>query len=273
MKPTKILKTSLIDSKIIYLLASLFILQGCSLASKSSQKFDLLQNTNSKRIYDLQDKSGNFVVVRERGFIKSKNQAVVKRYVYSNNDPEKRFLEQSVVLSNPGRLKSIFVLRPLKSEYVVWFEKKKYKTEMEIDPKTKSLVVKMSSPEKQWNGTKTVPFPRGKGVYCFFSQVIDCAAITGFISQAVKSQAGEMYFHLIWEGYPYFMEQYINVKEEVFANALLRYDGKTKEGFLRFTLEAGGQNIFYLVDSASRVEKIYWVAQGLTQSFRGSKSK
>ena len=243
------------------------------MASKSSQKFDLFQNSTSKRIYDLQDKSGNFVVVRERGFLKSKNHAVVKRYVYSSDDPEKKFLEQSVVISNPGKLKNIYILRPFKSEYVVWFEKKKYKTEMEIDPKSKSMIVKMSSPESQWNGTKTVPFPQGKGVYCFFSQVIDCAAITGFISQAIKSQAGEMYFHLIWEGYPYFMEQYINVREEVFSNALLRYDGKTNEGLMRFTLEAGGQNIFYLVDSASRVEKIYWIAQGLTQSYKGTKSK
>jgi len=254
-------------------MASLFLLQGCSLASRSSQKFDLLQNTKSKRIYDLQDKSGNFVVVRERGFLKSKNQAVVKRQVYSKDDPQNKTLEQSIVLSNPGKLKNIYVLRPYKSEYTVWFEKKKYKTEMEIDPKSKSMIVKMTSPEKQWNGTKSVRFPSGKGVYCFFTQVIDCAAITGFFAQSVKAQAGEMFFHLIWEGYPYFMEQYINVREEVFSNAVLRYDGKTKEGLLRFTLEAGGQNIFYLVDAASRVEKIFWVSQGLTQSYRGTKSK
>jgi hypothetical protein len=271
MKPTKILKILSTKSIPLFFLASLLIMQGCSMATKSSQKFDLLQNTKSKRIYDLQDKSGNFVVVRERGFLKNKNQAIVKRQVYSQGDPQKRPLEQSVVLSNPGKLKSIYVLRPFKSEYVVWFEKKKYKTEMAIDAKSKSMIVKMTSPEKQWNGSKTIPFPKGKGVYCFFSQVIDCAAITGFIAQSVKSQAGEMYFHVIWEGYPYFMEQYINVREEVFSNALLRYDGKTKEGLLRFTLEAGGQSIFYLVDGASRVEKIYWVSQGLTQSYRGSK--
>jgi hypothetical protein len=270
MKLTKILKT-LSNNSFFILIASLLFLQGCSIASRSSQNFDLLQNTKSKRVYNLQDKSGNFIVVRERGFLKSKNQAIVKKQIYSEGDPQKKPLEQSVVLSNPGKLKSIHVLRPYKSEYVVWFEKRKYKTEMTLDTKSKSLIVKMTSPERQWNGTKTVSFPKGKGVYCFFSQVIDCAAITGFIAQSVESKAGEMFFHLIWEGYPYFMEQYINVKEEVFTNAVLRYDGKTKEGLLRFTLEAGGQSIFYLVDGASRVEKIFWVSQGLTQSYKGSK--
>lgn len=179
-----------------------------------------------------------------RDNLKNKNQLVLKRQVFSSDDPEKKPLEKSIVISTPGSLKKINVLRPLRSQYTVWFEKKKYFTEMKLDVKKKSLEVRMVSPEKQWNGVKHVSFPRGKGVYCFFSQVVDCVALTGFINEAVKREAGEMYFHLIWEGYPYFMEQYLNIKEEVFTRATFKYDGKTGDGHFRFTLEAGGQSLF-----------------------------
>ncbi|MCO4792897.1 MAG: hypothetical protein KC493_04245 [Bacteriovoracaceae bacterium] len=248
----------------------MLLLQGCSFFKKSST--NNLTKSNSKRIYDLEDKSGRFIVERENGYIKNKNQLILKRQVFSNDDPTKKPLERSIVISNPGKLKSLTVLRPFRSQYTVWFEKQKFFTEMLLDTKNKSLVVKMSSPEKQWNGTKNFPFPKGKGVYCFFSQVIDCASVTGFLNQAIGKQAGEMYFHIIWEGYPYFMEQYINTREEVFSRATLKYDGKTKNGFSRFTLEAGGQSIFYLLDSRAKIQKIFWVSQGFTQSYKGSKS-
>ena len=54
------------------------------------------------------------------------------------------------------------------------------------------MQVRLKSPESQWNQDELFKFPEGKGIYCFFSQIIECAAVTGFISEAMKQKSGRM---------------------------------------------------------------------------------
>jgi hypothetical protein len=238
-------------------------LYSCAFFNKALRKDKTLSAGAKVATYSLVDKSGKFELQREFGYIKSKNQYITKRRIFSD-DSERKLLEKSIVISTPGSVKGVNVLRPSISQYSVWFEKKKYFTEMEISPKDKSMLVKLSSPEKHWRGESRIKFPPMTGVYCYFSQVIECANISGFLDEATKRQAGSMQILIIWEGYPYFQEQYLNIPKEVFSNAVLEYDGKNSNGERRFTLKFSGQSIFYFVDSKNNFSKMFWVSQGLS---------
>ncbi|MCF8059143.1 MAG: hypothetical protein K9K67_07590 [Bacteriovoracaceae bacterium] len=211
----------------------------------------------------LEDKSGKFLVVREGGMAKNSKNVVSKYRVYSIDGVGQKVLEQSIAFSTPGILKkSVRLLRPEKSQYKVWFDGQLYQTETSLDRNSKSLVIEMKSPEKQWNGKKSFPFPGGNGVFCYFTQLVECIKYTGFIEKAIKSKAGKMNFHIIWDGYPYIQEQYLNLENDPFAAAVLEYDGQTNEKDFRFSLSISGSVIFYLFNESYDYAKIFWPAQG-----------
>lgn len=233
--------------------------------SCSSTKSSSSSLPSYKKKYLLSDKSGKFTVVLESGRSSSSKDYLSRREVYNHNDEDGKVLEKSIVLSTPGYLgKKLPILRPRASQYTVWFDKKQYTTMTKVDLKKKALVVSMKSPESQWNGSKTITFPRGNGVFCYFSQIIECAGQTGYIAKAVEKKAGKMSFHIIWEGYPYVMEQYLNLPRQLFSRASLSYDGTTKNKEKRFTLKVGGQSIFYFLNDNLKLVKKFWVSQGLT---------
>jgi len=244
-------------------LVVLFIFQlfffGCTSTSKKSgiESFKVEMN--------LEDKSGKFTVVRESGVGSDKKSFVSKYRVFSYEETGKKVLEQSIVFSVPGFLNKKFpLLRPDKSQYRVWFDGKLYQSETFVEVKTKSLVVKLESPESQWSGTKKYVFPGGNGVFCYFSQLVECIDYSGFIRKAIKSKAGKMNFHVIWDGFPYVQEQYLNIANEPFSPALLEYDGRTKEGENRFSLTVSGNVIFYLFSDQYDYAKVFWPSQGLS---------
>lgn len=211
----------------------------------------------------LEDKAGKFMVVREGGLAKDKKHIVSKYRVYSIEGVGQKPLEQSITFSTPGVLKSkIRLLRPEKSQYKVWFDGKLYQTETSLDKKSKSLIVSMKSPEKQWTGTKRFIFPGGTGIFCYFSQLVECLQYTGFIEKASKAKNGRMNFHIIWDGYPYIQEQYLNLNPEPFAAATVEYDGMTESKDYRFSVSVSGNVIIYLFNDSYDYAKIFWPAQG-----------
>ena len=241
------------------LFVSLF-LSSCAFfkANKSQEE----SSNGIQTFFDLVDSSGSFVLEREAGLQKKENSFVVKRRVFVADNPQKE-LEKSIAISETGHLKNkVKVFRPKVSQYSVWFEGKKFFTEMKVDVPGRSLLVKMESPEPQWNGEKRFPFPHGTGLFCFFSQVVECAKTTGFFALATKNDVGQLNFHIIWEGYPYFGEQYLNIPDEPITQAKLVYDGKNEDGERRFSLYFGEQVIFLLVDANENISKMFWVSQG-----------
>jgi hypothetical protein len=259
----------MIKSKKITLIILITVgLSSCAWLKRTNTSTEHPSLSTNKRTYELADKAGKFVVNRESNYSPKDNRYFVKRQVLSNSDMTK-LLEQSVVISNPGVLgKKVKTLRPFASEYYVWFDGKKYATEMKIDTASKSMIVKMKSPERQWNGEKRIGFPKDGQIFCFYSQVIECANTSGFITKAIKAETGAMNFYIIWEGYPYFQEQYLNVPDGVFTRASLTYDGTSQEGEKRFSLNFGDQAIFYFLDKDLQVSKIFWIAQGMSMSLR-----
>jgi len=213
----------------------------------------------------LQDKSGKFTELRESGLTKNKKNYVTKYRVFSDGDKGRKILEQSIVFSTPGVLGSkVRVLRPERSQYKVWFDKRLYQTETRIDKKNKALIIKMNSPEKQWQGEKSVVFPGGNGLFCYFTQLFECMQYTGFVDKAIKLNTGKAEFHVIWDGYPYFQEQYLNISDGPFAAASMEYDGKTAEGEHRFSVSVSGNAIFYLYNHEKDYVKMFWPSQGFS---------
>ena len=150
------------------------------------------------------------------------------------------------------------------SQYTVWFEGKKYFSELKIIPSKKVVELKMQSPESNWNGTKQIKFPSTKTMSCFFSQIVDCVKISGFLELAAKKKKNKMSLYVIWEGYPYLNETYSDFPSELFSKAEIEYDGSTKNNEKKFNLSVAGQSIFFVLDEKNIFKKMFWVSQGIT---------
>ena len=224
--------------------------------------------TSTRTLFHMTDISGEFILERESGGGIKENTHIVKRRVYLPGHLEKE-LEKSIAIANVGVLEGADgaktpVLRPKISQYTVWFESKKYFTEMKLDNASKSILVNMSSPEAKWNGNVKIPFPKGTGVYCFFSQIVECIARTRFFELSTNKNTGQLNFHIIWDGYPYFQEQYSNVPSEVFSRAQVVYEGRNDDGERKYSVLFGEESIFFNIDEYEGLSKIFWISQGLT---------
>lgn len=254
----------------VLFIAFLLLLASCASTSKSNLKKELIRGEER---FTYTDKNGTFLVKLSSGFNKKENNLITKRSLEVTNRDSDNVLEQSVVLSEIGVLKkNKTILRPKISQYSVWFEGKKYFSELKLNPAKKAIDVKMVSPETQWSGVKQIKLPNTKALYCFFSQVVECAKTVGFISQAIAKETGSMNFYVIWEGYPYLNETFSDFPSELFSKAQFEYDGKTKEDERRFNLKVSGQSIFFVVDKNEQMKKMFWVSQGISMVSKSLKA-
>lgn len=252
--------------KIIFLLT----LTACSSTQKTQDLKHELVRGEEKFTYS--DKNGDFIVRLSSGFNKKEKTFFSKRSLEVPTKEGHSVLEQSIVISDFGSLKKRkIILRPKMSQFNVWFDGKKYFSELKINPQKKSIDVKMISPEKQWNGIKQVKLPSTKALYCFFSQLVECIKTIGFMDLAIKKETGSMNFYVIWEGYPYLNETFTDFPSELISRAIFEYDGKTQEGEQRFNLKVAGQSIFYVVDKFEKMKKMFWVSQGISMMSSANK--
>ena len=257
-------------SKCLVIALFMITLTSCARMSQSNPK-EMLANHDDQ--FNYTDKNGQYSVKISSGLDKKGKSFFTKKIMELPSRQKDKALEQSVVLSSIGSLKNkITILRPKISQYNVWFDGKKYSSELKINTVKKAIDVKMTSPESQWNGTKQVKFPSSTTLPCFFSQVIECARVSGFISKASSKQTGTMSLMIIWEGYPYLNETFSDFPTELFSEAQLEYDGKTKEGERRFNLRVAGQSIFYVLSDKDVMTKMFWVSQGITMVSKSSKN-
>ncbi len=248
----------MINKSLVLFFVCFLLCLSCATTQKSSLKM-----ISYKKNYVLTYKSGTFSLARESGFDSSSRNYVTKYKIQDTNN--QKILEKVITFSEVKNLsKKVKVLSPVKSKYQVWFDGKVHQTTMTVNEKEGLLLVKMRSPEDQWNGEKRVPMVKGNGVRCFYSQVVECAYRIGFLQKAIKLKSGKMAFSLIWEGYPYIQEQYLNIKSEPVTQASLSYDGKNQVGEHRFSLNFGGNSVFYFVDKKFRLDRIFWPSQGLS---------
>lgn len=242
---------------------------SCSRMAHKNPK-EILGNQDDE--FNYSDKNGQYSMKITSGMDKKEKTFFTKKTLEIVTRKKDRALEKSVVISSVGILKKkLTILRPKVSQYNVWFEGKKYSSELKINAEKKAIDLKMTSPESQWNGDKQIKFPNSSSLPCFFSQVVDCAKISGFISKASEKKNGTMALMVIWEGYPYLNETFSDFPSELFSEAQFEYDGMTKENERRFNLRVAGQSIFYILDSNDVMTKMFWVSQGITMVTKSSK--
>lgn len=243
------------------LLLILFLIGACSgFKSKKTNKI----NTSVGEKFSYVDKNGKYLIKLSSGINTKDNTYFLKKTIEIPNLEKDNILEQQITISEIGKVKKINVLRPKQSQYTVWFEGKKYFSELKILPKKKSVEVKMQSPEASLNGTKIIKFPTTKLISCFFSQIIECINTTGYFETVSKNKKSKINLLIIWEGYPFLNETYSDFPTELFSKAFFEYEGKVKENEYRYNLSVAGQSVFYVIDNDKKFKKMFWVSQGIT---------
>jgi len=246
-------------------LAALLLTMTLASCARMTQKSPKEMLSNHDEQFNYSDKNGQYSMKISSGLDKTGKSFFTKRIMELPSRQKDKALEQSVVISSIGTLKKkLMILRPKISQYNVWFDGKKYSSELKINTAKKAIDVKMTSPESQWNGNRQVKFPSSTTLPCFFSQVMDCAKVSGFIAKASEKKTGTMSMMVIWEGYPYLNETFSDFPSELFSEAQLEYDGLTKEKERRFNLRVAGQSIFFVLDAKDVMTKMFWVSLGIT---------
>lgn len=251
------------------ILLLVLIFSSCSFFSRKIVGGQDQTKSGHKEKFYLTDKSGKFIVSAESGLL-DKSKFIYKKRVLSEAGEGNTPLEQLISISKKEKIKlkeggTLQVLSPEISQYSVWFDGKKYFSEMKVDKRGK-LSLRYHSPEQGKTGKKEISLPKSTGVRCFFSQVLDCVKATGFLEKSKEKNAGKMHFQLLWDGHPFLQEQYPGLKEIPYSEASFEFDGKNKNKEIRYTLQAAGQSIFYFVDNEASLKKIFWISEGLTMT-------
>jgi hypothetical protein len=217
-----------------------------------------------KSRYYYRDISGEYNYDRDTKSVKNK---VVTRYQLSlSSDQTRRPLEKSIVVSEKGAVKvgknNQVILRPMISQYTVWLEGKKHFSQLKTLVKEKSLEITMDSPEAKWKGVKKIKFPKGVQ-FCFFSQLPECLAHTGMMSKMVSRPHEKFPVTVIWDNYPYLLDQLTNIQNSVFARAEAYLDEEEKSLY-RIAIDISGQTIFYHFSKSWELVRMSWVVQGIT---------
>ena len=213
-------------------------------------------NYTGKSFFRYEDPSGNYVLKRDVLEIASKIQ--VRQQLLSINSPEIP-LEKSITISEMGRVKKQKSIRPVISQFSVWFEKKKYFAQFKLDKNIKKLNIILKSPEPKWNSTKNIEMAKGI-VFCWFSQIPECIRRAGLLS---RNKGLKKRFKVIWENYPYLTEQYRNVPSKLFSDAMISYDGMFQENH-KYNIQIDNQILIYHFSESLEFEKMFWISQGIS---------
>lgn len=218
-----------------------------------------------KQIFAYNDVSGQLAMYRDTKMMKNK---LVTRYQLSAPDDQlRRPLEKSIVVSEKGFVKkkngkASVVLRPLMSQHTVWLEGKKHFTQLKTLIKEKSLEITMESPEAKWTGVKKIKFPGGLN-FCYFAQLAECIAHSGILDRITTNGSSRVPITIIWDAYPYLLDQLTNMGNSVFSQAQVYLDEDEKKLY-RVGVDFNGQSIFYHFSKDGELVKMSWVGQGIT---------
>jgi hypothetical protein len=236
-------------------LLSILLFSSCS---SSKNQVDAKEG---RWFYSYIDVSGTYVSKRETKLLKKK---LVTRVQMSDSKSQK-VVEKSITVSQMGTIKEkkarVLTLRPYASEFSVWLEGKRYFSKMQLDPKSRSMVVKVEGPDPKWKG-ETVAFPKGK-YFCFYSQIPDCLYHTGLLKRVQNNKQIMVPFYIVWDQWPFTQEMFSGLGRELFAKAELKFDGQVNQ-IIRYVVELDGQVILYHFSTNFELKKIAWIAQGIT---------
>ena len=241
-----------------YLIFSL-CLSSCAYVSGISKAPKEIPPEN-KNEFRLKDESGEYSLIREAGPGSENKTFVVKRKLKTFGKEKSKTLEKSISIS----FKENKELIPKISQFSVWYNKKKHFSQIELKREENQLKVTWESPDPKYNGIKYYPLKSEKENHCFYSQIIECARQLNFLRKAGEDQEGKLKLKIIWDGHPFFQQQFVNFNTAIISSAVLEYDGKNRKGQKRFSLKVEGESIYYFVDKKDRMMGQYWISKGLT---------
>ena len=115
-----------------------FLVTSCGSSSRKNIESKLPTLDDSFRYTD---KNGQFNIKISSVFDKKNKSFHTKRIMEIPNRSKDNILEQSVAISTFGVVKNKTpILRPKISQYNVWFDGKKYTSELKINPAKKQLI-------------------------------------------------------------------------------------------------------------------------------------
>ena len=237
-----------------FLLLALITVQfySCATPEEYSQK-----KASRLNKFKYEDQSGTFLLKRANKF--NKNKIITRSQILDMFKKIDSPLETSVVVSKLGTINGRPTLQPSVSQFSIWFEKQKYFSQMKVNAKTKSLDIILKSPDKKWNGTKTIKFPSEK-IFCYFSQFPECVKANKLLILKKKEKIDLV---VIWDSYPYHNEQYEAVGSSPFTRARFYLSDVTKDE-IKYTLDLGNQVIFYHFNMKLEFTKMFWIPQGIS---------
>ncbi len=232
---------------------------GCSSITSSGSKVN--------HSFNLQDVSGEYKVFSEEGSKESRY--YLKEIVYPKEKKKEDWVEKKTIVSFLRKIRSkkkeeIFQLYPSWAQNEVWIEGIKFFSQLKIDSKKKRVEEISYQGDKEKLSSFVQAFPDEKGVYCFFSQVMSCGKVIGFLEKAIEKNVGKFHLYLLMDGHPFINEQYSLPTELIFPAELI-YLGSEKGERYRFSLQFSGETILYDLDEEMNLVKKVWVSQGLVQ--------
>lgn len=239
-----------------FLILILIFLTSCSHNKRESET----KNLNTFSYFSFKDLSGEYIVKRE---VNLKNSKIALRQTLFLPGNEIAPLEKSVSVASLGFIKTnnskVRAIRPVASQYSIWFEKKEFFSQFKLNIKKKGLDLYLKSPEKKWQGTQFISLPKSSK-FCWYSQVPECLKK---IAKLERKSRQPIHFFIIWDNFPYNGEQYEGASTEAFSAATVAFDAKVDKTY-RFSVSVNQQLIFYHYNFDLEFERMVWIAQGIT---------
>jgi len=236
-----------------------------SFVSCSIGHFEKRKKTISKKSkFVLIEPSGKYSLLRKSGITSSRD-FVTKEELFHYSKWREAPLEKGIMISSHSNYsETIGVILPKASQRIFWFDKKKYFTESKFSFLKKEAKFSWKSPIEREKSVRTVELDDSKKLYCFLGQLIDCIKETGFFKKSKMKRSGTMYFSLVFDGYPFFNEQYGLLKNSPIVESDFSFEKDLSKGTSRYSLSFLDQTITYIVDRGGNLIDKFWISHGLS---------
>lgn len=217
-----------------------------------------------KKNYWFVDGQGRYDITQQH-YIKKNN--IITRYKLQGENDEgiKKVFEENDLISEIGTLnKETKSLQPRYSKFSIWIDKQKHTSIIQKNMKDLTFKVKFKRGDSSWKSERVELPKENNGLFCFFSQIVECMKINLFIEKAIDKKVGVAKFSIIWDGYPFRQEIYEKMPVKLITSAEFRYEGKKKNKTEAFGLHFGDQAITYQLDENMKLKNMYWINQGIS---------
>lgn len=233
----------------------LVIISLISCANKSGQNIKTGGLQKRSEIFQVKESTKTYLLKRD---LKYRDGKLLTRVRYFAEDGL-TVLESTVSVSRLGTVNQKVALLPEASQFQVWFDKKKYFSQVKINQANRMAKVIIDDPDLGKKKKQEILLPKGR-YFCFFSQIPECLKVQNLLVQAAQSK---IKLYVIWDNFPFQKELYDNVEDELISLASLSVSDHNKKGF-KFSLDIGNQILFYHYSNTLNFQKMFWVAQGFS---------